>query len=70
MITLSLLQELVINPVHQELDQFNWVMAWQDIMPAHQMASAATCLPCLSFVLLEPRIPGSLLAISASLARQ
>ncbi|KAI7842892.1 hypothetical protein COHA_003404 [Chlorella ohadii] len=33
------LQELVINPLHQELEPFNWVLAWQDVMPLGQMAA-------------------------------
>ncbi|KAL4858605.1 Septin and tuftelin-interacting protein 1 [Chlorella vulgaris] len=33
------LQELVINPLHQELEPFQWVLSWQDVMPLSQMAA-------------------------------
>ncbi len=33
-------QELVINPLHQELEPFNWVLAWQDVMPLGQVRIA------------------------------
>lgn len=47
---LTALQELVINPVHQELDPLHWVLAWQDVMPLNQVgAGLLTCclLACL-----------------------
>jgi hypothetical protein len=31
------LQELVINPLHQELEPFQWVLSWQDVMPLSQV---------------------------------
>ncbi|GAB4821104.1 hypothetical protein N2152v2_008150 [Parachlorella kessleri] len=33
------LQELAINPAHQDLEPFQWVMAWQDVMPPGQLVS-------------------------------
>lgn len=33
------LQELVINPHQQHLEQWNWVMDWQELLPVHNMAS-------------------------------
>lgn len=33
------MQELVINPVQQELEPLHWVLAWQDVMPLGQLAA-------------------------------
>ena len=38
------LQELAINPAHQDLEPFQWVMAWQDVMPPGQLVSAGAGL--------------------------
>ncbi|EFN58159.1 hypothetical protein CHLNCDRAFT_50559 [Chlorella variabilis] len=38
------LQELVINPLHQELEPFNWVLAWQDVMSVNQASRLHTRL--------------------------
>ena len=36
----ALQQELAINPLHQELEPFNWVLTWQDVMPLNQARPA------------------------------
>jgi hypothetical protein len=36
----ALQQELAINPLHQELEPFNWVLTWQDVMPLNQASPA------------------------------
>ena len=36
----ALQQELAINPLHQELEPFNWVLAWLDVMPLNQASRA------------------------------
>ncbi|XP_069691056.1 tuftelin-interacting protein 11 [Periplaneta americana] len=33
------MQELVINPHQQHLEQWNWVMDWADLLPVHTLAS-------------------------------
>ncbi|KAK3280272.1 hypothetical protein CYMTET_11885 [Cymbomonas tetramitiformis] len=33
------MQELVINPRDQHLDQFNWVLAWKDAAPVHHLVN-------------------------------
>uniref|UniRef100_A0A1B6D3D3 G-patch domain-containing protein n=4 Tax=Clastoptera arizonana TaxID=38151 RepID=A0A1B6D3D3_9HEMI len=33
------LQEFVVNPHQQHLDNWNWVMEWKELLPAHIMAS-------------------------------
>ncbi|XP_059486517.1 septin-interacting protein 1 [Neocloeon triangulifer] len=33
------LQELVINPHQQQLDQWNWVIQWEELMPLYAMAT-------------------------------
>ncbi|PSN55670.1 Tuftelin-interacting protein 11 [Blattella germanica] len=33
------LQELVINPHQQHLEQWNWVLDWEDLLPVHTLAS-------------------------------
>ncbi|XP_054276836.1 tuftelin-interacting protein 11-like [Macrosteles quadrilineatus] len=33
------LQEFVINPHQQHLDNWNWVMEWQELLPSHVLAS-------------------------------
>eukprot|EP00976_Prorocentrum_cordatum_P004405 86599-Prorocentrum_minimum.AAC.1 len=33
------MHELVINPQHQVLDQFNWVMGWVGAVPAHHLVT-------------------------------
>jgi tuftelin-interacting protein 11 len=35
----SCLDEFLINPQKQELDPFNWVMSWQDMISEHHFAS-------------------------------
>lgn len=42
---LVLQQELVINPLHQELEPFNWVLAWQDVMPLGQVGGNMNVRP-------------------------
>ncbi|CAG2057000.1 unnamed protein product [Timema podura] len=32
------LQELVINPHEQHLEQWNWVMEWKDLLPLHSLS--------------------------------
>ncbi|CAB3360945.1 Hypothetical predicted protein [Cloeon dipterum] len=33
------MQELVINPHHQQLDQWNWVIEWNELMPLYAMTT-------------------------------
>jgi hypothetical protein len=42
------LQELAINPVHQELEPLHWVLAWQDVMPLSQASRQAAAAAAAS----------------------
>lgn len=44
-------QELAINPAAQDLDPFNWVLAWEGLLAGHQMAAL------LEQVSYEARLP-------------
>ena len=35
----ALQDALDINPLQQDLDPFNWVLAWHPVMPAHHMVN-------------------------------
>ena len=48
----------MINPLHQELEPFNWVLAWQDVMSVNQASRLHTRLAWQCHVYVCTVLPG------------